>query len=72
MVYNMKAHTLTQVEKLISDRYGDKGLVVYNLVDGNNAATEIMHQTGFTQGEVVEILGFLDAHGIIALNYPPR
>lgn len=63
---------LTPVEKLISNKYGEKGLVVYGLVDGNKAATEIMHQTGFTQDEVVEILDFMDAHGIITLDYPKQ
>ena len=61
---------LSPVEKIISDRYGDIGLRVYALIDGQRTAEEIMRETGLTEPKLVEILDFMDEQGIIKLDYP--
>jgi len=58
------------VEKIIRDRYGDIGIRVYNLIDGQKTAEEIMEETGLSEAKLVEILDFLDEQGIIKLEYP--
>jgi len=61
---------LSPVEKIISDKYGDIGLRVYTLIDGQRTAEEIMVDTGLTEAKLVEILDFMDEQGIIKLDYP--
>ncbi|VVC03489.1 Uncharacterised protein [Candidatus Bilamarchaeum dharawalense] len=61
---------LSPVEKIISDKYGDIGLRVYALIDGQRTAEEIMRETGLTEPKLVEILDFMDEQGIIKLDYP--
>ncbi|MCI0503132.1 hypothetical protein L0Y65_00300 [Candidatus Micrarchaeota archaeon] len=61
---------LSPVEKIISDKYGDIGLQVYSLIDGQRTAEEIMRDTGLTEPKLVEILDFMDEQGIIKLDYP--
>ncbi|MEW6036146.1 MAG: hypothetical protein AB1529_06025 [Candidatus Micrarchaeota archaeon] len=61
---------LSPVEKIISDKYGDIGLQVYSLIDGQRTAEEIMRETGLTEPKLVEILDFMDEQGIIKLDYP--
>lgn len=61
---------LSPVEKIISDKYGDIGLRVYSLIDGQRTAEEIMRETGLTEPKLVEILDFMDEQGIIKLDYP--
>lgn len=61
---------LSPVEKIISDKYGDIGLQVYSLIDGQRTAEEIMRNTGLTEPKLVEILDFMDEQGIIKLDYP--
>jgi len=58
------------VEKTIRDKYGDIGLQVYTLIDGQRTAEEIMQETGLDEAKLVEILDFLDEQGIIKLEYP--
>jgi len=61
---------LSPVEKIISDKYGDVGIRVYALIDGQRTAEEIMRETGLTEPKLVEILDFMDEQGIIKLDYP--
>ena len=65
-----EAPGLSPVEKIISDKYGDIGLRVYTLIDGQRTAEEIMKDTGLTEAKLVEILDFMDEQGIIKLDYP--
>ncbi len=61
---------LTPIEKIIKDKYGDIGLQVYNLIDGQKTAEEIMTETGLSESKLIEILDFMDDQGIIKLDYP--
>lgn len=61
---------MSPVEKIIFDKYGDIGLRVYTLIDGQRTAEEIMHETGLTEAQLVEMLDFMDEQGIIKLDYP--
>jgi len=61
---------LTPIEKIIKNRYGDIGLRVYELIDGQRTAEEIMNETGLSESKLIEILDFMDEQGIIKLDYP--
>lgn len=61
---------LSPVEKIIKEKYGDVGIKVYTLIDGQRTAEEIMNETGLTESKLVEILDFMDEQGIIKLEYP--
>lgn len=68
--YEEESSDLSPVEKIINDKYGDLGLRVYALIDGQRTAEEIMRETGLTESKLVEILDFMDEQGIIKLDYP--
>lgn len=59
-----------QAEKIIFDKYGEQGLKVYELINGKTQVTEILAKTGIEKPKLVEILDFMDAEGIIRLDYP--
>ncbi|VVC03122.1 Uncharacterised protein [Candidatus Bilamarchaeum dharawalense] len=61
---------LSPVEKIIFDKYGKKGLKVYELIDGKISTTEILARVDLTQPKLVEILDFMNEQGIIRLGYP--
>ncbi|MBI4399732.1 hypothetical protein HY570_03195 [Candidatus Micrarchaeota archaeon] len=61
---------LSSLEKMINERFGDIGLQVYSLIDGERTAEEILNQTGISEVELVEILEFMDKEGIIRLEKP--
>jgi len=61
---------LSPVEKIIKDKYGDVGIKVYTLIDGQRTAEEIMKETGLSESKLVEMLDFMDEEGIIKLEYP--
>lgn len=60
----------SSVEKRIRDKYGDVGVRVYNLIDGQRTAEQIMREVGISETKLIEILDFLDKEGIIKLEYP--
>lgn len=61
---------LSSVEKIIKGKYGDTGVQVYNLIDGEKTAEEIMREVGISESKLIEILDFMDKQGIIKLEYP--
>ncbi len=63
---------LSPIEKIIFDKYGASGVKVYNLIDGQRTAEEILKQTGVTEVKLIEILEFLDKQGIIKLEKPSK
>ncbi|MCC7552062.1 hypothetical protein KO317_00145 [Candidatus Micrarchaeota archaeon] len=63
---------LSPIEKIIFDKYGDSGVNVYNLIDGQRTAEEILRKTGVTEVKLIEILEFLDKQGIIKLEKPSK
>ncbi|MEK6982333.1 MAG: hypothetical protein AABX38_05355 [Candidatus Micrarchaeota archaeon] len=65
-----KAEEISPVERIIKDKYGEIGIKVYALIDGQKTAEEIMNETGLSESKLVEILDFLDEQGIIKLEYP--
>ncbi len=64
--------TLSPLEKIIHDKYGEIGVQVYNLIDGEKTAEEILRQTGVSEAKLVEILEFMDEQGVIKLEKPPE
>ena len=63
---------LSAAERKIKERFGEKGLRVYSLVDGKRTAEQIMNEAGVSEDELVEILDFMDEEGIIKLDYPAQ
>ena len=61
---------LTAYEKIVYEKYGQVGVQVYRLVDGNKTGEEIVAETGIPEGELIEILEFMDRNGIIKLQNP--
>jgi len=61
---------LSPLEKILNDKYGEIGVRVYNLIDGEKTAEEILRQTGVSEAKLVEILEFMDEQGIIKLEKP--
>lgn len=61
---------LSPVERIIKGKYGDVGIKVYTLIDGQRTAEEIMKETGLSESKLVEMLDFMDEEGIIKLEYP--
>lgn len=61
---------LSSLEKLIYEKYGPVGIKVYNLIDGEKTAEEILNETHISEVKLVEILEFMDEHGIIKLEKP--
>ncbi len=61
---------LTPGEKKIKEKYGQQGLDIYNLIDGQRTAEEIMKQTGVTEAKLIEMLDFMEKEGIIKLEHP--
>jgi len=66
----MEQNRHNQAEKIIFDRYGEQGLEVYELIDGKTPVAEILLRTGLSDPKLFEILDFMDAKGIIRLDYP--
>ena len=62
--------TLSPLEKILYDKYGIVGVKIYNLIDGEKTAEEILKSTGVSEAQLVEILEFMDEQGIIKLEKP--
>ncbi len=63
---------LNPVEKTIKDKYGEVGLKVYALIDGQKTAEEIMNDTGVSEAKLIEMLEFMEKQGIIKLEHPEQ
>lgn len=63
---------LSPLEKILDDKYGELGVRIYNLIDGEKTAEEILKETGVSEARLVEILEFMDEQGIIKLEKPPE
>ncbi|MFH1470381.1 MAG: hypothetical protein ABIF01_01415 [Candidatus Micrarchaeota archaeon] len=63
---------LSPLEKIIYGRFGREGVEVYNLIDGEKTAEEILRETGISETKLVEILEFMDDEGIIKLEKPGK
>ncbi|MBU0586559.1 transcriptional regulator [Candidatus Micrarchaeota archaeon] len=61
---------LNPVEKTIKEKYGEAGLKVYALIDGQKTAEEIMREVGISEAKLIEMLEFMEKQGIIKLEHP--
>lgn len=61
---------LSPLEKIIYEKYGQVGVRIYNLIDGEKTAEEILRETGVSEAKLVEVLEFMDEEGIIKLEKP--
>ncbi|VVB99173.1 Uncharacterised protein [uncultured archaeon] len=61
---------LSPLEKILFEKYGELGVQIYGLIDGEKTAEEILRETGVSEAKLVEILEFMDEQGIIKLEKP--
>ncbi|HII54078.1 hypothetical protein COT30_01580 [Candidatus Micrarchaeota archaeon CG08_land_8_20_14_0_20_49_17] len=61
---------LSALERIIYDKYGMIGIRVYNLIDGEKSAEDILNETGISEDKFIEMLEFMDKNGIIKLEKP--
>jgi hypothetical protein len=47
---------LSPLEKIIFNKFGKEGVDVYNLIDGEKTAEQILNETGVSESKLVEIL----------------
>jgi len=62
--------SLSPLEKVLYKKHGEIGVKIYNLIDGEKTAEEILRETGVSEAKLVEILEFMDEQGIIKLEKP--
>jgi hypothetical protein len=62
--------SLAPIERIIYNKYGELGVQIYNLIDGEKTANDIIEQTGVSEAKLVEILEFMNEKGIIHLEKP--
>jgi hypothetical protein len=62
--------SLSPLEKILYRKHGAIGVRIYNLIDGEKTAEEILRETGVSEAKLVEILKFMDEQGIIKLEKP--
>ena len=62
--------SLSPLEKVLYRKHGAIGVKIYNLIDGEKTAEEILRETGVSEAKLVEILEFMDEQGIIKLEKP--
>ena len=58
------------LEGMIRERYGETGIQVYNLIDGQRNTDDIMAIAGVSEQELGNILSFMEDKGIIKMKYP--
>jgi hypothetical protein len=63
-------NSLSPLEKVLYKKHGEIGVRIYNLIDGEKTAEEILHETGVSEAKLVEVLEFMDEQGIIKLEKP--
>jgi len=66
----MNEDSLSPLEKVLYRKHGAIGVRIYNLIDGEKTAEEILRETGVSEAKLVEILEFMDEQGIIKLEKP--
>ncbi|MFA6214894.1 MAG: hypothetical protein WC717_06505 [Candidatus Micrarchaeia archaeon] len=66
----MDEDSLSPLEKVLYRKHGAIGVQIYNLIDGEKTAEEILRETGVSEAKLVEILEFMDEQGIIKLEKP--
>lgn len=62
---NTESNALTPVEKTMFDKYGDIGLRIYALMDGETTPEKMMDATGLTEAQLVDMLVFMMNEEII-------
>lgn len=60
------------IERIIRERYGELGVRVYMLIDGQRNTEQIMRATGIQEPKLMEILDFMEVHRIINMGHPQQ
>ncbi len=56
-------------ERIVREKYGELGVKVYHLIDGQKNAREIMDELGIDSKTLLEMLEFMERKGIIKLKH---
>ncbi len=67
-----KTRRPSTLEIMLKEKFGDKGVKVYDLIDGVRNVKEIRKETGMTEKGVEDILKFLEQGGFIKMDYPEK
>ncbi len=62
------AKHFSPVEKILQNRYGQKGTVVYHMIDGKKSSGVILKKSKLSKSKLFEMLNFMEQHGIIKLD----
>jgi len=62
---NKKRTPETDDEKIIYEKFGEKGLSAIDLIDGKNTIEEISNKSGMTMDEIINLINFLQEKGLI-------
>ena len=69
--FDFSSHSsLSPTEQMIFDEYGDIGLKVFSLIDGQKSARQILEQTGVSETKLIQMLEFMNKNKIIKLDTP--
>jgi DNA-binding Lrp family transcriptional regulator len=60
---------LSPEEKILKEKFGDVGVKVYRLIDGQRSAQEILEEVGISEDELINMLEYMERHGIIKLEH---
>ncbi len=61
---------LNELEKMIKEKFGDKGVEIYRLIDGKRTAEQIMNEAGVEEDTIISLFDFLESRGTIRLERP--
>lgn len=60
------------IEGILREKYGDLGIRVYSLIDGQRNTEQIMNTVGLPESKLLDILSFMETRGIIKMRYPQQ
>lgn len=66
----VETDTLSATTRMIFEHFGSDGVRIYDLIDGDRTAEQIMNETGVTETFLVDVLEFMADSGIIILERP--
>jgi len=63
--------TKTQIyERKLREKFGEKGVKIYRLIDGRKNAEQIMKEVGVNEDTIIKVFEFMEKEGMIKLDHP--
>lgn len=57
-------------EQKLREEFGEKGVKIYRLIDGQKNAEQIMKEVGVDEDTIIEIFKFMEKEDMIKLKHP--